>query len=125
LLRSLHAGGVKILTGTDLSPWVGGVPGFAVHDELRLLVAAGLSPADALRAATLNPALFFNATDSLGAVKRGRLADLVLLDANPLEEIRNSLRINAVFSNGRFYDRAALDRLLGQAQAVAAAVPVQ
>lgn len=125
LLRSLHAAGVPILAGTDLSPWVGGIPGFALHEELARLVAAGLSPATALQAATVNPARYFTAADSLGTVAVGKLADLVLLDANPLDDIRNTERVRAVFSDGRYYDRAALDQLLVRARAAAASVPVQ
>jgi len=75
-------------------------------------VRSGLSPLEALRAATYNPAEFFNALDSLGTVSRGKLADLVLLEADPLADIRNTRRISAVVANGRVFDRAALDGLL-------------
>jgi imidazolonepropionase-like amidohydrolase len=106
--------GVGIMAGSDTpSPFV--FPGFGLHDELALLVEAGLSPLEALRAATLNPARFLEATDSLGTVAPGKLADLVLLDANPLEDIRNTQRIHAVVLNGRYLDRRALDALLGSA----------
>jgi imidazolonepropionase-like amidohydrolase len=76
------------------------------------LVEAGLTPLQALQTATLNPARVLKVADSLGSVERGRLADLVLLDANPLEDIRNTRRIRAVVANGQVYQRADLDQLL-------------
>jgi uncharacterized protein (TIGR02246 family) len=110
--------GVLLLAGSDPgAPMV--FPGFALHEELATLVDdGGLTPIEALRAATLNPARFLGA-DSLGVVEPGRLADLVLLDANPLEDIRNTSRIRAVMLNGRYLDRAALDSLLAGAAAAA------
>jgi imidazolonepropionase-like amidohydrolase len=111
LVGMMQRAGVPIMTGTDVSnPWI--VPGFSVHDELALLVEAGLSPAEALRAATLSPARYLGMTDVLGSIAAGKAADLVLLDADPLADIHNSTRIRAVFVNGRYEDRAALDRLL-------------
>lgn len=108
--------GVPILAGTDVgNPFV--FPGFSLHDELALLVEAGLSPAQALRSATYQPAVFFNATDSLGTVAAGKLADLVLLDANPLDDIANTRRIEAVFANGRYFGRPQLDALLARVRA--------
>ncbi len=85
--------------------------GLSALDEIVTLAAAGLGPLEALRAATLNPAKFINATDSLGTVAPGKLADLVLLDANPLADIHNVMKIRAVVANGRYFDRAALDAL--------------
>ncbi len=114
LVRALRDAGVPMLAGTD----VGNsflVPGYSLHDELALLVLAGLSPLQALRAATLEPARFLEATDSLGTIESGKLADLVLLDANPLEDIRNTRRIRGVVANGRWFDRPALDSLLATA----------
>ncbi len=118
LLRSLPAelqqAGVPLLAGTDApNPWV--IPGFALHDELALLVNGGLTPLDALRTATLNPARFLNATDTLGTIARGKVADLVLLDGDPLADIHNTTRIAAVLVDGKFFDRSALDRLLAEA----------
>ena len=110
------AAGVGILAGTDTpNPFV--YPGFSIHDELELLVQAGLSPHQALGAATTAPAEFLGATDSLGAVAEGKLADLVLLEANPLDEISNTRRISAVVANGRFFGREALDALLDEVRA--------
>jgi hypothetical protein len=104
---------VGILAGTD-TPGLFAVPGRSLHEELGLLVAAGLSPRDALRAATTGAADFLEARDSLGTIRVGAFADLVLLDADPLLDIANTQRIRAVFARGRYYDRAALDRLIGE-----------
>jgi len=90
-----------------------------LHDVLALLVIAGLTPLEALRAATLNPAEFFGLDQKLGTIEQGKIADLVLLDANPLVDIRNTQRINAVVANGRFFDRKALDKMLGEAAGAA------
>ncbi len=117
LVGAMNKAGVPLLAGTDeLTPHV--VPGFSLHEELRLLVEAGLSPLEALQAATLNPAKYFGLTDSLGTVEEGKLADLLLLDANPLEEIANTQKITAVVANGRYFSRQELDHLLEAAQAV-------
>ena len=100
-----------VLAGTDTpNPFV--YPGFSLHDELGLLVQAGLTAREALAAATTAPARFLGATDSLGAVATGMLADLVLLTANPLEDIAHTRHIALVVANGRFHDRAALDAML-------------
>ena len=109
--RLLHRAGVPLLAGTDVgNPLL--VPGYSLHRELQLLVQAGLTPLAALQTATVNPARFLNATDSLGTVAPGKLADLVLLDANPLGAIANTRRIRAVVVNGRLLDRPALDAML-------------
>jgi imidazolonepropionase-like amidohydrolase/pimeloyl-ACP methyl ester carboxylesterase len=118
IVLAMHRAGVRILAGSDAA-WVGAFPGFSLHDELELLVAAGLTPAEALRAATLGPAQYLDATDSLGSVAPGRLADLVLLEANPLEDVRSTQRIRAVVTDGRFFDRHALDGLLAEVEAAA------
>jgi hypothetical protein len=110
-VREMARAGVRLLAGTDL-PNAFTLSGFDLHAELALLVEAGLTPAAALRAATVDAARFLRATDSLGTVASGRLADLVLLDADPLANIHNTATIRAVFLNGRYLDRAALDALL-------------
>jgi hypothetical protein len=111
----LQRAGVRLMVGTDAPlPYV--VPGFSVHDELELLVRAGLTPMQALDAATREPAAYLHALDSLGTVTQGRLADLVLLDADPLADIRNTTRIHAVITDGRLLDRAALDAMLTTAR---------
>lgn len=111
LARMAAAEGVPILSGTD-TPNAYVFPGFGLHDELELLVRAGLTPLQALQTATINPARFLNATDSLGTVEEGKAADLVLLNANPLEDIRRTRRIEAVILRGRLLRREALERLL-------------
>jgi imidazolonepropionase-like amidohydrolase len=115
----MHRAGVRILAGSD-APWLV-VPGFSLHDELVLLVKAGLTPSDALRAATLDTAQFLGLENSLGTVETGKLADLVLLDANPLEDIRNTQKISGVFLQGRYFNRQALDGLLQKVEAQAVA----
>lgn len=106
LTGEAHAAGVGILAGTDYI-----VAGADVHRELEQLVSAGLSPAEALRTATSNPAQYMRATADYGSVDVGKVADLLLLDADPLQDIRNTRRIRAVVFNGNLYDRTALDRL--------------
>jgi imidazolonepropionase-like amidohydrolase len=119
LVGRLNRAGVQILAGSDCpNPFV--YPGFSLHDELGLLVHSGLTPAEALRTATINPARFLGVTDSLGTVASGKVADLVLLDANPLTDIANTKRIRAVIQGGRLLNRGALDAMLAAARARAA-----
>ena len=101
---------VSLLAGTDAGALYT-YPGSSLHDELAQLVRAGLTPAAALRAATLGPAEFFGATDTLGTVAARKVADLVLLDADPLADIRNTRSIRAVVLRGRLFARDALDAL--------------
>jgi imidazolonepropionase-like amidohydrolase len=112
----MHRAGITLLAGSDIA--ASRVPGFTLHDELALLVESGLSPLAALQAATLNPAKVIGKTD-LGTIEPGKLADLVLLDANPLDDIRNTRRIAAVVANGKLYRRADLDALLREGEAMA------
>jgi imidazolonepropionase-like amidohydrolase len=109
--RELKQAGVKLLAGTDM-PQAFVYPGFSLHQELELLVRSGLTPLEALRTATYNPAEFLGALDSLGTVAQGKVADLLLLDANPLDDIRNTRRIAVVIANGRVFDQAARAQLL-------------
>jgi imidazolonepropionase-like amidohydrolase len=111
LVRRMNRSGAKFLAGTDAA-CQGGLPGFSLHSELALLVEAGLSPLGALQSATLNPARYFAAEESSRLVAPAARADLLLLDANPLEEISNSRRIHAVVLGGKLLLRADLDRLL-------------
>lgn len=114
-VAALHDHGVPILAGTDLTAR-DALPGFHLHDELESLVQAGLTPAEALAAATTTPARVLRA-DTLGGIAVGHRADFVILDADPREDIGNTRRIVAVVADGRFYDRAALDALLAEAAA--------
>jgi hypothetical protein len=111
LIRMLDEAGVPMMTGTDSA---GGaiVAGFSLHQEFALLAQAGLSPLKILQMTTLNPARFFDGEATMGSVEVGRDADLVLLDANPIESSLNLDRINAVVRNGAFYSREALDKKL-------------
>jgi imidazolonepropionase-like amidohydrolase len=109
---------VEILAGTDTpNPYC--FPGFSLHDELALLVKSGLTPMEALQAPTRNAAKFLGLLDSLGTIEQGKIADLVLLDANPLAEITNTQKINAVVTGGKLFDRAALQAMLAQVEAAA------
>lgn len=100
LVGRMHAAGVGLLAGSDTpSPLV--LAGESIHDELELFVKAGLSPADALRTATLNPAKCLKMEKDLGAIEAGRYADLVLLERNPLADIRHTRTIEAVWVGGR------------------------
>lgn len=113
LVRRMDQRGVKILAGTD-TPFAYCLPGFALHQELALLVAAGLSPMAALKAATWNPAEFLHVSQDYGSIEPGKIADLVMLDADPLIAIRNTTRIRAVVRRGRLIDENALRSLLEQ-----------
>jgi imidazolonepropionase-like amidohydrolase len=115
-VAAMQRAGVHILTGTD-APLRNSPPGFGLHEELALLVSGGMAPFEALRSATLEPARYFGMLDSLGTIAPGKLADLLLLDANPLQDIRNTRRISAVVANGRLYAGAARERLLHIASA--------
>jgi imidazolonepropionase-like amidohydrolase len=117
VVRELHKKGVTILAGTDVGVSYQ-LPGFALHDELSLLVKAGLSNMEALQAATVNPARTFNLMDQ-GAIQPGMRADLVLLDANPLETIENTRKIRAVVAAGRMLERFELDAMLADIEKTA------
>lgn len=112
VVNAMHKAGVPFLAGTDTPPGVYIFPGFSLHEELQRFVAAGFTPMEALQTATLNPAMFLGMEDRLGTVAKGKLADLVLLDANPLEDIRNTQKIAAVVVNGKYWSRTDLDKML-------------
>lgn len=112
LIGRMHEAGVPVGAGTD-TPIGFAAPGYSLHSELEMLVRAGLSPMDALRAATVRPAEFFGLADEMGTVEAGRVADLVLLSANPLDDITNTRTVEAVVTKGQLLDRAALDALVG------------
>ncbi len=112
--KDMANAGVGILAGCDTM-----IAGFCVHDELAALVRGGMTPLAALQTATINPARYFGLQQTVGSVASGRRADLVLLDTNPLTDIRNVEHIRAVVLAGRFLDRTELDKLLVQIKVAA------
>jgi hypothetical protein len=111
LVGLMHQAGVPIGAGTD-TPIGFAAPGYSLHSELEMLVRSGLTPLEALEAATVRPAEFFGLASEMGAVAEGYLADLVLLSASPLDHIANSRTVEAVVSKGNFLDRTELDALV-------------
>jgi imidazolonepropionase-like amidohydrolase len=108
LIKALHDAGAGLLLGSD-APQVFNVPGFSLHRELEAMVAAGLTPYEALRMGTANPARFFDAADEFGTIRAGLAADLLLVRGNPLEDVAALARPEGVMVRGRWLDRAALD----------------
>jgi len=112
VVQLLHKAGVPFLAGTDSPTGVYIFPGFSLHEELQRFAAAGFTPLEALQTATLNPARLFNMEDQFGAIEKGKFADLVFLDANPLEDIRNTQKVSAVILNGKYLSNADLQKIL-------------
>lgn len=111
MVKKLNDAGVPMLAGSDSSfEMTNFIYGISLHDELELLVKSGLTPLQALQAATLNPARYLEREQELGTVEKGKLADLVLLDKNPLEDIRNTTSISAVVLDGKLLEKQTLDR---------------
>src|SRR5207253_401309 len=106
VVQMLRKTGVPFLAGPDTAAGVHIFPGFSLHEELQRFVAAGFTPLDALQTATINPARFLGIEDQAGTVEKGKLGDLLLLSANPLEDIANTQKIAGVVANGRYYSRA-------------------
>src|SRR6266404_3549569 len=119
MVDTLHRAGVPYLAGTDAAPGVYIMPGFSLHDELANFVEAGFTPMESLQTATSGPAKFLGTESASGSVQAGKIADLVLLSANPLDDIHNTKKITAVIVNGRLLDRAALDHILKQVESAA------
>ncbi|MFF4254967.1 amidohydrolase family protein [Streptomyces sp. NPDC001663] len=117
LVRELHEAGVRLPAGTDTGTGYK-VPGFALHDELALLVEAGLTPMQVLRSATQEAARLLG-LDAVGTVAKGKAADLLVLDADPLRDIRNTRRIHGVVVNGRWIDATEREALLAAVQKAA------
>ncbi len=105
LVGEMHRAGVGLLAGSDAGPATGVPMGVSLHEELELLVTSGLTPMEALQSATRNPAFYFGILTLLGTVEEGKSADLVLLEANPLEDIRNTRKIRGVVVRGRYFPR--------------------
>jgi hypothetical protein len=113
MIPRLVEAGINIMAGTDM-PLALLTPGFSLHEELALLVKYGLTPMQAIESATLKPAEYYGLEAQQGSIAEGMMADLVILDANPLEDIRNTLKINAVMRNGFLHTREKLDHILSQ-----------
>jgi hypothetical protein len=112
---AMFRAGVPMMAGTDaMNPYC--FPGFSLHDELAMLVGAGVTPLGALRMATINPANFMGRTAELGTVEAGKIANLVLLRGDPLADIHNTAEIEAVWLEGKYFDRAALSQMLETAR---------
>jgi Amidohydrolase family len=115
LVGAMNRAGVKIMCGTDITvAYI--FPGFSVHDELALFVQAGLSPFEALQTATRNPAEFLGELKSSGTIEKGKIADLVLLEADPLAAITNTRRINSVVAGGRYFSKDDIEKILAQVE---------
>jgi imidazolonepropionase-like amidohydrolase len=118
MVNELNKAGVPLLVGTDLM-LPGIIPGYAVHEEMAIWQDAGIPSAQVLRSATLTPARFLGLENRLGAIVEGKTASMVLLRANPLQDIRNAQQIEGVFLRGRYFSRADLNRLLQEAKDLA------
>lgn len=121
IVRKLHAAGVPFLAGTDTPAGVDVTPGISLHLELQRFVAAGFTPLQALQTATINPARFLGKVSEYGSVEAGHVADLVILRANPLEDIANTRSIAGVVADGRYWAPADIDSLRARVRRVAAA----
>jgi len=123
LVGDMHRAGVQFLAGTDTSLTNPVIPGAGLHRELALLVESGLTPREALETATLNPARYFGVLDKMGTIEAGKAADLVLLDADPLTDIRNTEKIGGVVLRGRYFPRSELDDMLAKVAQLTVAPP--
>lgn len=122
MVNEMNKAGVPILAGTDTAAGVRVYPGFSLHQELDLIAEAGLTNMQTLQTATRNAGEYLGLADT-GTIEKGTRADLVLLDANPLDNIGNTKKIRSVVLNGRYFSRADLDGLLHGVEAAAKAEP--
>jgi hypothetical protein len=126
MLGTMHRAGVPVLAGTDTAwyqPYT--YAGFSLHDELALLVQAGLTPIESLQTATINPVRFLGMEKDFGTIEKGKIANLVLLDADPSADIHNTTKISELFLAGKEFDRATLGEMLKSAEAAAKSGVVQ
>jgi imidazolonepropionase-like amidohydrolase len=120
IVKHLHAANVPFLAGTDTPAGVGVTPGISLHQELQRFVAAGFTPLEALLTATINAARFLGKTGDFGSVEKGRIADLVILRANPLTDIANTRAIVGVVADGKYFSTAEIDRMRARVRQYAA-----
>ena len=118
IVAKMKKAGVQFMSGTDTVKAFN-LPGFSLQQELILLVKAGLSPMEVLQAATVNPARFLGMADRLGTVEKGKIADLVLLEANPLQDIANTQKIATVVVGGKMVSKQSLQEMLAKVEAEA------
>src|SRR5580698_4841312 len=121
IIRKLNAAHVPFLAGTDSPAGVDVIPGISLHLELQRFVAAGFTPLEALQTATLNPAKFYHRLVDYGPVQKGRIADLVLLRTNPLDDIGNTRQISGVVADGHYMSQADIAHLREKLRQLAAA----
>jgi hypothetical protein len=121
IVRKLHAAHVPFLAGTDTPAGVDVTPGISLHLELQRFVAAGFTPLEALQTATINPARFYGKLSDFGSVQSGRIADLVILRANPLDDIANTRTIAGVVADGKYWSEAEIDALRERLKQIARA----
>jgi imidazolonepropionase-like amidohydrolase len=118
MVYQMYKAGIPLMVGTDLI-LPGIIPGFSVHEEMAIWQEAGIAPVDVLRSATIVPSQFMGLGERLGSVSEGKTASMVLVRANPLEDIRNAQQIESVFQRGQYFSRTDLDRLLDEAKDLA------
>jgi imidazolonepropionase-like amidohydrolase len=118
MVKGMNQAGIPLMVGTDLMiPGI--IPGYSVHEEMTIWQEAGIPAADVLRSATIVPAEFMGLGDRLGSISEGKAASMVLLRADPLEDIHNAEQIEAVFLRGQYFSREDLDQLLVEAKDLA------
>jgi imidazolonepropionase-like amidohydrolase len=118
IIGEMSREGVLMMAGTD-TPNAYDIAGFSLHDELALQVRAGLTPMQSLLTATRNPAEYFGELKTSGTIEKGKIADLILLEANPLKDIRNTTRISAVIQKGKFLSKETLQKVLADVETAA------
>ena len=118
MVKGLNEAGVPLMVGTDLLV-PGILPGFSVHEEMAIWQEAGIPPTDILRSATLLPIQFMGLQDHLGSIEEGKMASMILVRGNPLEDIRNAQQIESVFLRGEYFSHQKLDQLMNEARDLA------